>query len=187
MSNNIRQQCQWVITGDPETVNSAVMAQPGQLGRFLTVKNASSGIPVNAGDESGRDKDYRCIRVDSVMTIAPYRGAVAWWADKSRFLVTTDPSRQGRGRVAGVFKNAITKGNFGFIQTGGPSIVSFLVTPTANPTALGLIVIPSAEQGHADCLAAGSAATYPPLGVSISAFDTTNFTATVDLQVSELP
>lgn len=187
MPNNPKQQLQYVKSGDPETENSAVDVMPGTLGRYMTVKRLSSGTPVASDDPNGSDHTYRRIRVDSTMTIAPFRGAVAWYASRTGYLVTTDPSRQGRGRVAGVFKNAITPGNYGYIQTGGLcEQVKFQNPVTSSPTETGLIVIPSAEQAHADCLAAGSAATYPILGYSASAYDSTNFTATVDLCVPEL-
>jgi hypothetical protein len=100
------------------------------------------------------------------MTVTPFKGAVAWWSDSANYLVTTSSSN--RGRVAGVFQGAITLGNYGFIQTKGPATVKFIDGVTAAPTAAGLIVVPSATDGKADCLAAGTAATYPSMGVSLS-------------------
>jgi hypothetical protein len=52
------------------------------------------------------------------------------------------------------------------VQQGGKCSVQFIDSPTAAPTTAGLIVIPSDTSAKADCLAAGSSATYPALGTS---------------------
>ncbi len=51
--------------------------------------------------------------------------------------------------------------------------------------ATGKLVIPSATNGKADCLAAGSAATYPVLGYSAGAMNLGDNSAVVDLDVPE--
>jgi hypothetical protein len=84
-----------------------------------------------------------------------------------------------------VFQNAITSGNYGCIQTGGPATVKFIDAVTAAPTVAGLFVIPSATNAKADCLAAASAPTYPPLGVSAGVYDATNTVGVVDLDVPQ--
>jgi hypothetical protein len=84
-----------------------------------------------------------------------------------------------------VFRNAVTPGNIGFIQTQGPSTVKIIDAPTAAPTIAGLIVIPSATAGKADVLAAASSATYPPLGVTTSALQGGTSICAVDLDVPE--
>ena len=187
MSNNIRNQPMYLQSGDPESENVASLLYPGMLGSRLTVKEPGPpGTPTTAGQF--RSKSYQLIQTDSSMAVAPFAGAVAWWSDKTRYLVTTNPATLGRGRIAGVFRNAITPGNFGCIQYQGPCPnVKFVDAPTATPTAAGLIVIPSATAGKADCLAAGSAATYPALGVSAGAMNLGDNTASVDLDVPETP
>lgn len=195
MPNNIRNQTAYVSTGDPETVSDARPYAPGMLGARVTVKEVGpQGSPVSGGkSETFRPKTFQYVQTDSTMTVSPFKGAVAWWKDKTKYLVTTDPTN--RGRIAGVFENneavaPIAPGNFCFIQTQGPGLVKFIDAPTAAPTAAGLIVIPSATAGKADCLAAGSAATYPPLGSSASTFADNNpadTLALVDLDVPETP
>lgn len=172
----------YLRSGDPESENEASLLYPGQLGMRFTVTQPSRSA---VGAEAGRSKTYQLIRTDSTMTTAPYTGAVAWWSDKTQYLVTTSPTTLGRGRIAGVFQNAITLGNYGCVQTGGPATVKFVDAPTANPTAAGLHVIPSATAAKADCLAAGSAPTYPLLGFSSGVYDATNTVAVVDLDVPQ--
>ena len=188
MSNNIRQQGHWVSTGDPETVDDATMYAPGMLGAKVTVKQP--GPPGTPGAEDYRDKTYQYVQGDSSMTVAPFKGSTMWWADKTKYRVTTNPATLGRGRVVGVYQNLVSPaklGNFFFVQTEGPAIVKFIDGVTAAPTVAGLIVIPSATSGKADCLAAGSAATYPSMGVSSGAYNAAAAEAVVDLDIPSTP
>lgn len=170
----------YLESGDPESEDNVSLQYKGQLGMRFTVVQPSRTAP---GAEDGRSKTYQIIRTDSSMSVAPFRGAVAWWSDKTAYLVTTSPTTLGRGRIAGVFQNAITKGNYGCIQVGGPAIVKFVDAVTAAPTTAGLFVIPSATAGKADTTAAGTAATYPTLGVTSGTYDATNAQGIVDLDV----
>src|SRR5262245_55643176 len=115
--NRWEQPAVYLQSGDPETENTPTLHAPGLLGARFTVNQPSRG-PV--GPEEGRSKRYQLIRTDSTMTVAPFRGAVAWWSDKTRYLVTTTVTALGRGRIAGVFQNAVTPGNYGCVQVGGP-------------------------------------------------------------------
>ena len=172
----------YVSTGDPETVNDATPAYKGQVGMRYTIKQPTSSQP---GAEAGRSKRYQYVQTDSTMTVAPFASAVAWWADKTKYMVTTSPTALGRGRIAGVFQNAITPGYFGFVQIEGPGLVKFIDAVAVAPSAVGLFVIPSATAGKADTLAAGTAASYPALGVTAGAYNAAEATAVVDLNVPE--
>lgn len=174
------QQAFYLQSGDPENENTATLPYPGLLGsRFTVIQPHRSP----AGAEDGRSKTYQLVQTDSSMSVAPFRGAVAWWSDKTRYLVTTTVTTLGRGRIAGVFQNAITPGYYGCVQVGGPATVKFVNAPTAQPTAAGLFVIPSDTNAKADCLAAGSAPTYPALGVSAGVYNAAAAEAVVDLDV----
>jgi hypothetical protein len=174
-------QPMWIPTGDPETVNETSWPRLGELGRFVTMPQGGR----TPGVEDGRDKTYRLVQVDSTATVAPYRGAVAWWSNKPQNKVTTTVTTLGRGRIAGVFQNAVGLGNYGFVQTHGPATVKFTDSTTAVPDATGQFVIPSATNAKADCLAAGTAATYPPLGVSAGSFNAAAREGIVELDVPE--
>lgn len=176
----------YLESGDPERESNPTLQYPGQLGVRFTVTQPSR---TPAGIEEGRAKTYQIVKTDSTMAVAPFKGAVAWWSDQAQYLVTTSPTAQGRGRVAGVFQNLaaypITPGHFTCVQTHGPGIVKFIDGVTAAPDATGKFVIPSATAGKADCLAAGSAATYPVIGRSAGPYDAANAEAVVDLDVPE--
>jgi hypothetical protein len=173
----------YLQSGDPENENVASMLYPGQLGVRFTVKQPSGSGSAVA--ENYRYKVYQYVQTDSTMTVAPYNGAAAWWADKTKYLVTTSASKLGRGRIAGVFTNATALGNFTCIQTKGPDAIKLIDAPTATPTVAGLFVIPSATDGKADVLAAGSAPTYPPFGVTAGALNVGDNSVVIDLDVPE--
>lgn len=177
----------YLQSGDPEKEAVSTLHAPGLLGARFTIKQPSVGVP---GAEDYRFKTYQLVQTDSAMSVSPFKGAVAWWSDKTRYLVTTSPTALGRGRVAGVFQNdealnPITPGQYCCVQQKGPGSVKFVDAPIAAPSVAGLFVIPSATAGKADCLAAGSAATYPPLGVTAGALQGGTALAVVDLDVPE--
>lgn len=171
--------------GNPETFNEPTLPYPGQLGNRFEIINPPRTAPSNTA-EDGRAKGYQLVGTDSTMTQNPFDGAVAWWSDQAQYRVTTTVTTLGRGRVAGVFKMAVTPGNYCCIQIKGVGMVKFIDAVTSAPDATGKLVIPSATNGKADCLAAGSAATYPILGRSAGAYDAANAQALVDLDVPDV-
>jgi len=184
----------YLQSGDPETEDVATLHAPGTLGmRFTIVQPPGPGAPAA---QAFRSKTYQLIRTDSSMTVTPFPNAVAWWSDKTRYLVTTSPTALGRGRIAGRFPDkslvsgggtgSITTGNYGCIQVHGPGRLKFIdAVVVANVSAVGNFVIPSSTAGKADVLGAGSAATYPSLGLTAGALDLGDATAIVDLDVPE--
>ena len=177
----------YLQSGDPEREAVTTLHAPGLLGSRFTVIQPTRTPP---GIEDGRAKTYQLVQTDSSMSVAPFKGAVAWWSDKTRYLVTTSPTALGRGRIAGVFQNdesqyPIAAGQYTCIQTHGPGSVKFVDAPTAAPTVAGLFVIPSATAGKADALAAGSSPTYPVLGVTAGALQGGTALAVVELSVPE--
>lgn len=178
----------YIPSGDPETMNEPSLLYGGQLGIRFNYQNppriANPG-ETNTG-EDGLPKAYKLVKTDSSMAVAPYDGAVAWFSDQANNVVTTIVTTLGRGRVAGIFKGAVTPGNFTCVQVKGKGAVKFVDAPTAAPTAAGLLVIPSATNGKADCLAAGSAATYPLIGRSAGTLQGGTAMALVDIDVPEV-
>ncbi len=173
--------------GSPDSMNEPSLAYPGQLGiRFAYIDPPRSAPSDTEGSAAGNPKAYKLVQTDSSMAVAPFPGAVAWFADQANSVVTTSPTKLGRGRVAGVFKNAVTPGYFTCIQVKGKGHVFFVDAPTAAPTAAGLFVIPSATAGKADCLAAASSPTYPIIGRSAGVIQGGTGQAIVDIDVPEV-
>lgn len=183
--NNIRTQPLYLPNGeDPAQFNIAESdwRYPGMIGGTATFVFGTAGSSTNPRGS----KNVQLVRTDSTMTTAPFNGATAWWRNKLTYQVTTDPTSR-RGQVAGVFLAAITPGRLAIIQTGGRhGQVKFVDAVTSTPDATGKIVVPSATAGKADCLAAGSAATYPPMGVTAGTYNAMEATAAVDLNIPQI-
>lgn len=176
--------------GDPEAMNEPTLAYPGQLGIRFSFTNPMRGVGVESAalntGEDGQPKTFKLVKTDSSMAVAPYDGAVAWFQNQATYVVTTSVTALGRGRIAGVFKNAVTPGNFTCIQVKGKAQVKFIDTVTVgNVTAAGNYVIPSATDSKADVIAAGSAPLYPTLGRTAGALQA-GALAIVDLDVPEV-
>lgn len=193
MQNN-RQQAQFVSTGDPETVSDNVAKRgfiSGQLGNYVVIQQPSTPNPTGGEgqDEEKRNKTYRYVIADSSMSVAPFKGAVNWWSDKSRFKVSTNPTATARSNRSGVFQSAVTKGDACFVQVGGPATVKFIDAVTGgNPyTTKGLWVIPSATAGKADTVAEGTAPGYPTLGRTVGVGNAAAAEAVVDLDIPDTP
>ena len=171
--------------GDPEQMNEPSLAYPGQLGiRFSYIQPPRT--PPSAGSEEGQPKSFQLVQSDSSMSVAPYDSAVAWWASRVNYLVTTNAATPGRSRIAGIFKTAVTPGNFCCIQQKGLSAVKIIDAPTASPTAAGLMVVPSTTNGKADVLASGTAYTFGRIGMTIGTMNLGDNTCLVDLDVPEV-
>jgi hypothetical protein len=127
----------------------------GQLGSVLTIK-----------DTDGVAKRGQVVQYDSIATVAAADGSVAWWVNRAKYLVSVDIGASARGNRAGIIRSAALVNEVCVVQQGGKCSVQFIDSPTAAPTTAGLIVIPSDTSAKADCLAAGSSATYPALGTS---------------------
>jgi len=179
-------QTMYLPEGDPETVNVPEADYPylGMIGTKITLNRPVRNEP--SGTVASHEKQYQLVRTDSNMTVTPFRGAVAWWQETATHTVTTDPTALGRGAVAGIFTIAASAGNLTLIQKKGPvENVKFVDGVTEAPTAARLHVIPSGTAAKADCLAAGTAPTYPLMGVSIGAYDAANTEADVELNVED--
>lgn len=182
----------YIPGGNPETMNEPESnIKPGQLGikfAYNIPPRSAPGVDSEtlATGAAGAPKAYKMVRTDSSMAVAPFASAVAWWFNQAEYRVTTSPTSLGRGRIAGVFRNSVTPGNVCCVQTNGKGKVKFIDAPTAAPSNDGFFVIPSATAGKADCLAAGSAATYPVLGRSAGVLQGGTSEAIVDLDVPEV-
>jgi len=188
MQANITQPGAYFSTGDPTTSIETTPYAPGMLGSSVTVKSERA-IPA-AGLPAGRIRTWQYVQGDSSMAVAPFLGAVMWWSNKTNYLVTTDLTVMGRGNVAGVCQvpagTPFPAGSFFWIQRQGPGLVKLVNGEASTPTATNALqVIPSATSGKADTMAAGTAATYPVLGVTMAAKNAGDQTVLVSLDVPE--
>jgi len=125
------------------------------------------------------------------MTVAPFKGAVAWWSTRATYLVTT--SATNRNSVAGIFQNdeavtPIKAGQFCFVQVEGPAITKFidgdaLTAATTNTRQ----VIPSATDGKAAVMALGTAPTHTVIGQTVGSGTAALALAVVELAIPQQP
>lgn len=188
MTNRDKEQLLSISTGVPATVDQApdpstgfTNKWPGQLGNRGTIQGQVTDPAT--GLVTVEDQEWQYVQGDSNMSVAPFRGATMWWANRALNIVTT--AATNRGQVAGICPGPKGKGNRFFIGTGGRHVVKFIDAPTSAPDATGKFVVPSATTGKADCLAAGTAALYPMLGRSAGAYNAAATEALVDLSVPE--
>jgi hypothetical protein len=160
MPNRFENPAIYLQSGNPEGEDTPTLHAPGLLGsRFTVIQPTGRGTPVIPG----RSKRYQLVKTDSTMTVNPYPGAVAYWADRGNYLVST--VNTNLNNIAGVFNNAVTKGNYGCIQIGGPSYVK-LVDADSTAAAVGDVIIGSSgTAGKGARIAAGTAPTNVPFGI----------------------
>lgn len=180
--NRDREQLLHVSTRDPRTVDESNEKWPGQLGARGTISVAVTDPAT--GLTQPADVEFQWVRGDSTMTVPPFPGAVMFWADRARRLVTTNPTN--RGSVAGVCPGNKNVGNFFFIATGGLAPVKYIDAPTAAPSAAGLFVIASTVAGKADTVASGSPAGFPAIGRTAGVRNPITSEGLVDLALPEV-
>lgn len=187
MPNINREQTPYIVTGNPDTMNvspsdfTGTGGRPGELG--------------NAFD--ARDKAYQIVQLDSGATAATPTGVVAanqlaFWKNKDNYIVTND-RRQAMGLgaatgayrnfVAGIFRNAVTAGNYTCVLQRGDNIP---VADGGNTFAAGESVIAEDDSAAAaDRVAVGTASTFQILGRARGAASGGN--VNVDIDITNIP
>jgi len=150
------QNAVYLQSGNPETEDTPTLMQGGLLGSRFTIMTGVSRAQGTLTTPAPRSKRYQLVKTDSTMSVAPFPGATAYWADKSTYLVTT--VNTNLNAVAGVFNNNVTKGNYTCVQVTGPCYVKF-VDADSTAAAVSDQVIGSATVGKANRLATGTAPT----------------------------
>jgi hypothetical protein len=171
--NNNRQQTVYLQSGLPTTENRPVDSYFG----------GQAGMKFRVQDAAKRSQEWQLVQNDSVMDVLPTAGAVAWWIDRAAYRVTTDVSAAGRGNVAGVYGGASSLSYVTCIQKGG--YTAQVQIGAGTPSAAGLFLIPTATDAKAEALAAGTAATYPTLGKTLSTASGSPSACAADLDVQD--
>lgn len=97
----------------------------GQLGQTTTLRKDQALQLSDTSVGTLYGGTYQLVKMLLTSTASAARGKAAFWSDVANFVVTADVPTQPGGLFAGVFLNAITKGNFGMIQTKGIATVLF--------------------------------------------------------------
>jgi len=171
--NAFETRTSYVITNNPDTVNESTPYMDGQVGQVL-----------NLGE-----KTYQYVQVDSGATASNTVGVVAanevaFWKDQTRYIVTNDLRQAvgGRNAIAGIFRNAMTAGYYGFLLQQGDAIS---VKSDASGAAGDLAVANSGTNADVTAITAGTAPTYRTLGTIRAAAAGGNIS--VDLNIPQAP
>lgn len=149
-----------INTPDVESTFTSPTGSPGRFEGFLGV------IITMDNDDAYKHSDitnigtlyhgrYQCIQLIST-SAASLRGQAAFWPTASlsaqlapsRYQVTASVTN---GQQAGVFINALTPGNYGWIQLDGLCTVQWAGTLTAGTPAVGDLVYVSTATGQTSC------------------------------------
>lgn len=189
----------WLPTGNPDTTNiSAADFGASTTSVSMGGQPGSLGIRFEA---SPPDRAYQRVQLDSGATASAPSGAVAanqlaYWKDKSKYIVTNDAAQanaalqQGvamansgfRNFVAGIFRSAVTAGNYCDILQRGRNInVKTTGTVNAGDTVVG-DTSATAAQGVA--VTAGTAPTCKVIGICSTAASAN--IAGVDVDIPEV-
>lgn len=180
MPNAWNVQTTYVVTGNPDTVNESTIYAGGQLGQCV----------------ESNDRGYQYVQLDSGATASTTAGAVAanqlaYWKDRSTYKVTNDSrfalldaqANSFRNNVAGVFRAAVTAGNYCFVLQRGRAISLKEVGSATG----GMTLIASTSTTAADALgvAINTAPNCLTLGVCRTA--TSGTTCTADVDIASIP
>lgn len=166
--------------GTPDTYNESTLPRGGEIGQVLEVDQ----------------KSYQLVKHDSGATASTAIGVsaakqLAFWKDRANYLVTNDSvqteggstSNAYRNFVAGVYRAAITAGNYCLILQRGNNIN---VKEASSGGGVGQNVIAaSTNTASVAFVAVGTATTYQSLGIAREAGDATD--VGVDLDIPSAP
>jgi len=153
---------------------SIVQSYAGQLGGKLYLGSVAASALSDPAIGTLYGGIYQYVQFKAASTTAPARGGLVVWNDRENFVVTPDVTATTVSQVAGVAINAVTKGQYGFIQIAGKASILFKGTTTKTTPAIGdLVIIDATPSNTGDVLADATTLTSPTaklaLGVAIAA------------------
>lgn len=139
---------------------SIVQSYAGQMGGKLFLGSVSAGSLSDPNVGTLYGGVYQYVQTIAGSTAAPARGNLCFWSNRENFVVTPDVTATTISWVAGVYINALTKGQYGFIQIAGKASVKFCAAVTKVTPAIGdLVVVDATPTFAADVLADATALT----------------------------
>jgi len=171
---SLQVQTQYITTGNPDTVNETTpyfTAQPGHV------------LPHGQGK-------YQYVQCDSGATATSVPGVVAaaelaFWkvGQKGRYIVTNDlaQAEQGRNGVAGIFRTAVTAGNYCYVLQKANGVA---VKGTSG-SVLDNLIANSGTSADTTSVAAGTQLTYASIGTVTATTSGGNMTADIDIPSAE--
>src|SRR5437667_1491116 len=131
---------------------SIIQPYGGQVGKRLILTSAMAAQHSNPTIGTLYEGGYQYVKTKAASSITPARGGLCFWDDFDNAVVTPDVGAGNIGLFAGVYINALSKGNYGYIQFAGKANVLYDGTLTDN-TAGDLVVVKSTSANTANALA----------------------------------
>jgi hypothetical protein len=163
MANRIQDQAVFLGPGGAFAgYNESSLAYPGELGKFARVG----------------DKSYQLVQVSGQTGTV---GLLAFWKDRSAFLVSSSISHSDAGRngVAGVFLGTVGNGNYGWVQIKGECTVA----GSTSVATTGSFVIARTNASGVMIQASASVPGIQHVGVALTKITASPGTGTVDLLI----
>lgn len=176
---------QHVYIDDPDNTDLRSLYAPGELGARFTTQVPLRTSPTGPVAVAGASRSFQIVQLDSGVAVATTRGALAWWKDKAKYLVTTSQtSAVNRNEIAGIVPGSVTAGNFTCIQYRGPQYVQVTLANVGAVVSGDTLIPSAADNGRADRVAAGTAPTHSVVGVATGTVVATNLILT-DLRMQQ--
>lgn len=141
---------------------SIVQSYAGQVGGKLFLGSVSALALSDTAIGTLYGGVYQYVKTIAASTAAPTRGNLCFWSDRENFVVTPDVTATTISWVAGVYINALTKGQYGFIQIAGKASVKFAAAVTKVTPAIGdLVLVDATPTFAADVILDATALTSP--------------------------
>ncbi len=145
LTNITHQSSQYLDTTDDAFIGSGsstgtgAQPYPGQLGAYQMLSEAEAAkrgsvLTLHCGI-------YQYVQFKSGSSASNAAGQIVFWSTRASYIVTPDATAPLTGEIAGITLNAVTKGNYGWIQVGGVANVKFKSSITAATPAIGDLVI----------------------------------------------
>src|ERR1700728_27958 len=156
------------------TISGSVTEYAAALGSRIWVDGSPPGVRYDSAVGTLYGGEYQYVQTFLTSTAAPAVGQPAAWAwDQANaafesYIVTPDTNSAIRtGRFAGVYINALTKGQYGWIQVTGKASVLFKNGLTAATPADGDMIVIDSGTGLADDPTQSGSPTYATLKAAI--------------------
>lgn len=147
---------------------SIVQAYAGQVGGKLFLGAISAAALSDSAVGTLYGGIYQYVQFKSASTAANARGGLVVWSDRENFIVTPDVTATTVSLVAGVAINAVTKGQYGFIQIAGKASILFKASTTKTTPAIGdLVIIDGATPSNVGDVLADATTLTSPLAKTI--------------------
>jgi len=149
------------------SMSGATNTYAAQLGARVWLDGNPGGVRYDSTIGTLYGGKYQYVKTTAGTTAAYVLGRPVFWTDFENYVVTADSTAVLVGKMAGIILNAVTKGNYCWIQTAGKATVLFKTGLTASTPADGDLIVIDATTGLADDLTQSSSPTYLTLKAAI--------------------